>query len=417
MFSAITNNFAHFLNTREQSQEITLVVSIKTNKTNTTKTQTTNNNNNKQDTKRVAEMTTEHTNTQEEVDAAAARGIAEVLCMLRDRLGENDSGRATIQEKLSCKHKDSEAIVNEMKERLLTELSTAEEKEMEVLLSLISDGHSLLAICETTNNNNLQTFVEKAAAALQKIRCYKVAKTEFHGTESGLKDILSIEATAKPRRLKICSYGSGNTKRTVEVTKGTLSELEAAAAEQHEQCTSAAEEVERRCDEIICALNSLQEQTNQELKAAYEAEDERIQRLIHKLSDCASKPLSEEEALELCKCCRVALLVRQTYELKTSDTASLSNLCRLSIQRVAQLPGDARPCNVKVVKMVKGRVYLNFSLFSTTAEERALRESGANNISFEAAVSGTNKRFPVDMEDRSFAYASSDFPKKHTVKV
>ena len=51
--------------------------------------------------------------------------------------------------------------------------------------------------------------------------------------------------------------------------------------------------------------------------------------------------------------------------------------------------------------MVKGRAYLGFSLFSTAAEEKALREIGTI-AKLEVAVSGTSETFPVNMKDKSF---------------
>ena len=50
-----------------------------------------------------------------------------------------------------------------------------------------------------------------------------------------------------------------------------------ATTEQHKQYILAAEEVKRKCDEIIYKLSSLQEQINGELKVAHEAEDKCIQ--------------------------------------------------------------------------------------------------------------------------------------------
>ena len=231
-------------------------------------------------------MTTEHTNTQEnkEIDGIAS-SILETLCMARDRLNENNRGRAAIQEKLSCKCGRIENMINEMRERLLTEVSTTEKKDTEMLLSLISDGDDLLVSDEIADNNKLQSFIKKATAALQNVKCYKITEAKLYEAEGGPKNILSIEAVVKPREFKVCPCDISNTKKAVEVIEGILKELDEAATVLHERCMSTAEEVERRCDEIICSLNNLQEQINRELKVAYEAEDERIQKLVHGLSN------------------------------------------------------------------------------------------------------------------------------------
>ena len=42
---------------------------------------------------------------------------------------------------------------------------------MEALLSLISDGHNILASEENANNKMLGAFVNNAAVALQNIKC------------------------------------------------------------------------------------------------------------------------------------------------------------------------------------------------------------------------------------------------------
>ena len=156
-------------------------------------------------------MTTEHTNTQKNKEQ---HEISEVLFMARDRLTENDKGRAAIQKKLSCKCGRIENMINEMRERLLTEISTAEEKDTDLLMGLISDGHGLLVASEEiADNNKLQSFIEKATAALQKTNDYKVTETKFYKTEGGPKNILSIKVAEKHREFKMCPYDIDSPKK------------------------------------------------------------------------------------------------------------------------------------------------------------------------------------------------------------
>ena len=66
-----------------------------------------------------------------------------------------------------------------MRERFLTKLRTNEEKDMEALLSLINNGHDLLASEEIADNNRLQPFIyKKATKAFRNIMSYNVIKPE-----------------------------------------------------------------------------------------------------------------------------------------------------------------------------------------------------------------------------------------------
>ena len=83
-------------------------------------------------------------------------------------------------------------------------------------------------------------------------------------------------------------------RKTAEIIEDILKVLDKAATEHHKQYILAAEEVERKCDEIIYKLSSLQEQINGELKVVHEVEGKCIQKLIHKPSICASKPTTQK---------------------------------------------------------------------------------------------------------------------------
>ena len=58
------------------------------------------------------------------------------------RLTESSRGRAATQEIWVTSEKPEMLLINKTRERLLTELDTTEGKDMEALLSLISDGHN-----------------------------------------------------------------------------------------------------------------------------------------------------------------------------------------------------------------------------------------------------------------------------------
>ena len=113
---------------------------------------------------------TEHTSTQEskEVDDTAG-SISETLYTARDRLTENDRGRTAIQEKLSRKCGIIKDMINEMRERLLAELNTVEEKDTEPLQILINGGHGLLISKKIADNDKPQSFIEKATVSLQNV--------------------------------------------------------------------------------------------------------------------------------------------------------------------------------------------------------------------------------------------------------
>ena len=66
--------------------------------------------------------------------------------------------------------------------------------------------------------------------------------------------------------------------------------------------------------------------------------------------------------------------------------------------------------------MSKGKSLPDFSLFSTAAEEKTLREIGVT-IKFEAAVNRTSKTFPVDMKDKSFTCICISLNEMHTVNI
>ena len=79
-------------------------------------------------------------------------------------------------------------------------------------------------------------------------------------------------------------------RKTSEIIEDILKVLGKATTEQHKQYILAAQEVKRKCDEIIYNLSSLQEQINGELKVVHEAEGKCIQRLITSLLTVPQSP-------------------------------------------------------------------------------------------------------------------------------
>ena len=124
---------------------------------------------------------------------ATSTAIMDTLCMIRDRLDNNDKRRVAVQEELNCKCQSAKKSVNEMRDRLQQELNNATEKESSVLLDLASEGNSFLTQEGGPSREEARAFLKRTNEALHTAQICKVVEVSLQEANGDTGNVLSLE--------------------------------------------------------------------------------------------------------------------------------------------------------------------------------------------------------------------------------
>ena len=296
--------------------------------------------------------------------------VVQTLELIQERIKSHDVNRIRFQGDLRKKVELGERAINEMRDKLQTQIDAEAKKAAEKYLHLIESGNKIITAEE--NCSDIRSYITDAAEAAQSKVSFTVTLSPNWKVKDTLAKAVSLAVTSSPRASSACA-GDILKMKPEGAVAAVREELIKAENEQNESRIAAMEEVNAKCDELLAKLRRLGDGTNSALETEYKREDSRLQKKVSLVRECCTGG-SSDKVLRACRESRATLVISQSYSLLTNSKAStVEDMYSLKISCAVQ--AEKKPHNLRVTRIDESTIFFEYELFNED-EEKSIADFG-----------------------------------------
>ena len=330
----------------------------------------------------------------------------EALRLLHERLDSHDKSRAALQDALREKHTKLEARVNGMMDKLLEELDKFIKEEQAPLLALIESINLTANEQGSTEQKEAQAegYLAAGRGLLNGLHTFVLVEEDLQSAKIKQFEILRLKPVPLHVGLLVGAPSSKKVRYNNELAS-LYESLRDAVNELDENERTIAELINKKCSVMINELIELMTRVNYQLEIEYNAEDTRLQSIVHEIDMLHDPDSSSGESCsifsspeEVSRRAFAALTVEQSYGLfHDEDAVSIDCAYKLkTIKKIWKLD-ERQPKSLSTVEYVGGKVRLSYALFDEE-EWAVITKSGISpkEISVRATLSKKDKSGCLD---------------------